>query len=64
MINEEAFRAFLFGLVPHIQQHVQGDVEVVMLMAQHPEVFHGGDVPNLVEAAEDLENSKNETNVA
>ena len=45
MTTEEAFHAFLSGLVPHLQQHVgayvQGDLEVAMEMAQRLEVYCG-----------------------
>ena len=47
MIDEEAFHAFLSGLQPHLQEHVgahvQGDMEAAIVMAQRPEVYHGGD---------------------
>ena len=47
MTDEEAFHAFLSGLVPHLQEHVgahvQGDLEQAMGMAQHLEVYRGGD---------------------
>ena len=45
MTAEEAFHAFLSGLAPYLQEHVgahvQGDLEVAMVMAQHLEVYHG-----------------------
>ena len=47
MMDEEAFHTFLSGLQPHLQEHmeahVQGDLEVAIAMAQHLEVYHGGD---------------------
>ena len=47
MLAEEALYAFLFRLTPHTQEHVgahvQGDLEVVMAMAQCLEVYRGGD---------------------
>ena len=47
MTAEEAFHAFLSGLVPHLQEHVgahvQGDLEAAMAMAQRLEVYRGGD---------------------
>ena len=47
MSAEEAFHAFLFGLTPHLQEHVgahvQGDLEAAMAMAQRLEVCCGGD---------------------
>ena len=43
MTAEEAFHAFLSGLVPHLQKHVgahmQGNLEVVMVMAQCLEIY-------------------------
>ena len=45
MMAEEAFHAFLSGLVPHLQEHVgahvQGDLEAVMAMVQRLEVYRG-----------------------
>ena len=47
MTDEEAFHAFLFGLQPHLQEHVgahvQGNLEVAIAMAQRLEVYRGGD---------------------
>ena len=47
MLAEEAFYAFLFGFMPHLQQQVgvyaQGDLEVAMAMAQSQEVYRGGE---------------------
>ena len=47
MTDEEAFHAFLSGLVPHLQEHVgahvQGDLEQAMAMAQRLEAYKGGD---------------------
>ena len=47
MTDEEAFHTFLSGLQPHLQEHVgahvQGDMEVAIAMAQHLEVYRGGD---------------------
>ena len=47
MTDEEAFHAFLFRLQPHLQEHVgahvQGDLEATIAMAQHLEVYYGGD---------------------
>ena len=47
MTDEEAFHAFLFGLQPHLQEHVgahvQGDLEAAITMAQRLEVYRGGD---------------------
>ena len=47
MIDEEAFHTFLSGLQPHLQEHVgahvQGDLEAAIAMAQHVEVYRGGD---------------------
>ena len=46
MIDEETFHAFLFGLQPHLQEHVgahiQGDLDVAIAMAQRLEVYRGG----------------------
>ena len=43
MMVEEAFHAFLSGLMPHLQEHVgahvQGDLEAAMAMAQRLEVY-------------------------
>ena len=45
MMAEEAFHGFLSGLAPHLQEHVgdhvQGDFEAAMVMAQRLEVYHG-----------------------
>ena len=47
MIDEEAFHAFLSGLVPHLQEHVgahvQDDLEKAMAMAQRLEAYRGGE---------------------
>ena len=47
MTDEEAFHAFIFGLQPHLQEHVgahvQGDMEAAITMAQRLEVYRGGD---------------------
>ena len=47
MTDEEAFHGFLFGVQPHLQDnvgaHVQGDLQAAFAMAQHLEVYHGGD---------------------
>ena len=47
MTDEEVFHAFLSGLQPHLQDHVgahvQGDLEAAIAMAQHLEVYRGGD---------------------
>ena len=47
MTDEEAFHTFIFGLQPHLQQHVgphvQGDLEAAIAMAQRLEVYCGGD---------------------
>ena len=47
MTDKEAFHAFLFGLQPHLQEHVgahiQGDLDTTIAMAQHLEVYRGGD---------------------
>ena len=47
MTDEEAFHTFLFGLQPHLQEHVgahvQGDLEAAIAMAQRLEVYRGGD---------------------
>ena len=47
MTDEEAFHAFLSGLVPHLQEHVgahvQGDLEQAMAMAQRLEAYRGGE---------------------
>ena len=47
MIDEEAFHAFLSGLVPHLQEHVgahiQGDLEQAMAIAQRLEAYRGGE---------------------
>ena len=47
MIVEEAFYAFIFGLQPHLQEHVgthvQGDLEAAISMAQRLEVYCSGD---------------------
>ena len=47
MTNEEAFHAFLSWLVPHLQKHVgdhiQGDLEQAMAMAQWLEAYRGGE---------------------
>ena len=47
MTDEEAFHAFLSGLVPHLQEHVgahvQSDLEQAMAMAQRLEAYKGGD---------------------
>ena len=66
MSAEEAFHVFLFGLTPHLQEHVgthvQGDLEATMAMTQRLEVYRGGDGPRLVERRRDLEeNSKSKT---
>ena len=48
MTDEEVFHAFLSGLRPHLQEHVgahvQGDLEAAIAMAQHLEVYCGGDM--------------------
>ena len=45
MTGEEAFHAFLFGLQPHLQEHVgahiQGDLDATIVMAQRLEVYCG-----------------------
>ena len=47
MIDDEAFHAFLFGLVPilqeHVGAHVQVDLEHAMEMAQRLEAYRGGE---------------------
>ena len=47
MTDEETFHTFLSGLQPHLQEHVgahvQGDMEAAIAMAQHLEVYRGGD---------------------
>ena len=47
MIDEEAFHAFLSGLVPHWQEHVgahvQGALEQAMAMVQRLEAYRGGE---------------------
>ena len=47
MTDEEAFHAFISGLQPHLQEHVgahmQGNLEFSIAMAQHLEVYRGGD---------------------
>ena len=47
MTDEEAFHAFLSGLVPHLQEHVgahvQDDLEKAMAMAQRLEAYRGGE---------------------
>ena len=47
MTDEEAFHTFLSGLQLHLQEHVgahvQGDLEAAIAMAQHVEVYRGGD---------------------
>ena len=47
MTDEDAFYAFLSGLVPHLQEHVgahvQGDLEQAMAMAQRLEAYKGGE---------------------
>ena len=47
MTDEEAFHAFLSGLVPHLQEHVgahvQGDLEQAMAMAQRLEAYSRGE---------------------
>ena len=47
MTDEETFHAFIFGLQPHLQEHVgahvQGDLEATIAMAQRLEVCRGGD---------------------
>ena len=49
MADEEAFHAFLSRLQPHLQEqigaHVQGNLEAAVAMAQHLEVYRGGDGP-------------------
>ena len=51
MIDEEAFHAFLFGLEPHLQEHigahVQGDLEAAIAMAQCLEAYRGGDMAKM-----------------
>ena len=45
MMAEEAFRAFLYGLAPHRQEHmgayVQGDLEAATAVSQRLEVYRG-----------------------
>ena len=45
--DEEAFNVFIFGLQPHLQEHVgarmQGDLEAAIAMAQCLEVYRSGD---------------------
>ena len=47
MTDEEAFHTFIFGLQPHLQEHVgahvQGDLEAAIAMAQRLEVYRGAD---------------------
>ena len=47
MTDEEAFHTFIFGLQPHLQEHVgahvQGDMEAAIAKAQRLEVYRGGD---------------------
>ena len=44
MTVEEAFHAFLPGLVPHLQEymgaHMKGDLEAAMVMDQRLKVYH------------------------
>ena len=47
MTDEEAFHAFLSGLVPHLQEHVgahvQDDLEKAVAMAQWLQAYRGGE---------------------
>ena len=47
MTEKEVFHAFLFGLEPHLQEHVgahvQVDLEAAIAMAQCLELYRGGD---------------------
>ena len=47
MTDEEAFHAFISGLQLHLPEHVgthvQGDLQAAIAMAQHLEVYGGGD---------------------
>ena len=47
MTDEEAFHAFLSGLVPHLQEHVgahvQDNLEQAMVMASRLEAYRGGE---------------------
>ena len=47
MTDEEVFHNFLFGLQPHLQEHVgahvEGNLDAVIVMVQHIEVYQGSD---------------------